>query len=211
MSLAHAFALLTIVATLGLLYAERIESRRLVWATKPFAALGFVLAAASLHALETPHGRAILVGAILGAIGDVLLIRKEDKRWFLWGILAFLAGHLGYVVGFALRGVDPAACAITLAVLAAPGVLVGRYLWPRAGKLAPAVVAYISVITAMMGAAIGAVAAGTTWLLAVGATMFYLSDLCVARERFVEHGFINKLIGQPLYFGGQLVIVFSAL
>jgi hypothetical protein len=35
---------------------------------------------------------------------------------------------------------------------------------------------------------------------------FYLSDLSVARDRFVVTEFNNKLWGWPLYFGAQLVL-----
>lgn len=200
------FALLTIVATVALLFAERAGSRRLIWIFKPIAALGFVLTAYAQGALAHPPGQALFAGAVLGAIGDVFLIRKEDKRWFLFGLVAFLFGHLGYVASFALRGVEAGATATAFALLLLPAALVVRWLWPRAGRLRVPVLAYILVITAMMAAAIGAVRAGATPMIALGAGMFYLSDLCVARERFVAPGFVNKLVGQPLYFGGQLVL-----
>ena len=39
-----------------------------------------------------------------------------------------------------------------------------------------------------------------------GAVLFYVSDLFVARERFVTPGFVNKALGLPLYYGGQLLL-----
>jgi hypothetical protein len=36
--------------------------------------------------------------------------------------------------------------------------------------------------------------------------MFYVSDLAVARQRFVAQSWTNKLWGLPLYFGAQLVL-----
>jgi len=35
--------------------------------------------------------------------------------------------------------------------------------------------------------------------------LFFASDLCVARQRFVSPGFENKLVGLPLYFIAQLM------
>ena len=35
--------------------------------------------------------------------------------------------------------------------------------------------------------------------------MFFLSDLCVARDRFVSPGWENRAVGLPLYFGAQLL------
>jgi len=43
------------------------------------------------------------------------------------------------------------------------------------------------------------------WTL-VAAVMFYASDICVARSRFVSDDFINQLIGLPLYYVAQLII-----
>ena len=53
---------------------------------------------------------------------------------------------------------------------------------------------------------------GSSWapiLIAVGAIAFTISDLFVARERFVQTGFANGAIGLPLYFGSQLLLAYS--
>jgi hypothetical protein len=38
---------------------------------------------------------------------------------------------------------------------------------------------------------------------------FYLSDLFVARQRFVAPAFANRLYGLPLYYLGQFLLAFS--
>jgi len=43
----------------------------------------------------------------------------------------------------------------------------------------------------------------------VGAFAFYLSDLAVARQRFVAKSFWNKAWGLPLYFGAQLILAWT--
>ncbi len=40
--------------------------------------------------------------------------------------------------------------------------------------------------------------------LLFSAVAFFLSDLCVARERFLVSSLWNKAFGLPLYFGAQL-------
>ena len=42
-----------------------------------------------------------------------------------------------------------------------------------------------------------------------GALLFYLSDLFVARNRFMEKSFINRLMGLPLYYTAQFLLAFS--
>lgn len=42
----------------------------------------------------------------------------------------------------------------------------------------------------------------------LGAEMFYFSDICVARERFVVSSPINKFFGLPLYYAAQLLLAY---
>jgi len=43
----------------------------------------------------------------------------------------------------------------------------------------------------------------------IGAILFYLSDLFVARHRFMKQEFVNRLLGLPLYYSGQFLLAFS--
>ena len=43
----------------------------------------------------------------------------------------------------------------------------------------------------------------------VGALLFTASDLSVARDRFVQEGFFNRLWGWPTYFVAQLVLAWT--
>jgi hypothetical protein len=47
------------------------------------------------------------------------------------------------------------------------------------------------------------------FLVIFGAVSFYISDLFVARDRFLKTEFVNRLIGLPLYYGGQFLFAFS--
>jgi len=40
-------------------------------------------------------------------------------------------------------------------------------------------------------------------------SLFYVSDIFVARQRFVARQHINRLVGLPLYYAGQFMIAFS--
>jgi hypothetical protein len=42
-----------------------------------------------------------------------------------------------------------------------------------------------------------------------GALLFYLSDLAVARDRFVRPGLANRLVGLPLYYAGQVLLALA--
>jgi uncharacterized membrane protein YhhN len=72
------------------------------------------------------------------------------------------------------------------------------------------VIAYMVVISAMVALSIGTVALLGNALIVVGAVAFYLSDISVARERFVASTWTNRAWGLPLYFGAQLVLAWCA-
>ena len=176
------------------------ERRGVAWlraAGKLGASASFVALAVSLR----PHDRfglAVLAALALSLLGDALLLSAR-KPAFLAGLVAFLLAHVAYVVALAPASrPSPAALAAILAVTA--GVV--RWLWPHAGELRVPVVAYAAVIAAMLWLALGFPAGAVR----VGAALFWLSDLTVARDRFVREGFANRLVGLPLYYAGQLLL-----
>ncbi len=149
----------------------------------------------------------IAIGLVLGAAGDVALVREDSKVWFLSGIGLFLAGHVAYIVAFHHHFSSPLIAVISLTLAAAFGVVVARWLWPTAGSLRGAVLAYIAVIALMIALAV----ATEEPMIIIGASLFFVSDLLVARQRFVTKSLNNRLIGLPLYYAGQLVLAWSVL
>jgi len=189
------------------LWAVADEARaRLEWLFKPAAALTFIVAAWAHGALDSAWGTVMLAGFVLAAGGDVLLIPK-DRRIFLAGLISFLLGHVAYAIAFAVRGLDLAWVGGASVILVALAVPILRWLWPHVERpMRGPVAGYVVVITAMVALAAGTYGAhGDLWIL-VGAFAFYLSDLAVARERFVSKGFVNRAWGLPLYFGAQLLL-----
>jgi uncharacterized membrane protein YhhN len=178
-------------------------------AVKAAASTGFLGIAIASGAFDTGYGRWVLAALCLSWVGDVALV-SAARRWFLVGLAAFLLGHLAYVGGFAVAGVSRAGAAIAAAALCLPAALVGRWLWPHlaAGMRGP-VAAYIAVISAMVAAAVGGVLGEVPAAALPAAVAFYVSDVFVARDRFVAPGFVNRVAGLPLYYGAQIVFALS--
>jgi len=199
-------AIATGVLVALLLASQKAGQRRLAWIFKPLAAACFIAAGWYAGALDSAWGSVLFAGLVLAACGDVLLIPK-DKRAFLAGLVAFLLGHVAYAIAFAMRGLDlgwTLGSSVLLALIAAP---VLRWLWPHVdSKMRAPVLAYVLVITAMVALAAGTYGAAGDLRILVGAIGFYLSDLAVARERFVKSSFVNRAWGLPLYFGAQLLL-----
>jgi uncharacterized membrane protein YhhN len=188
-----------------LLKAARIGDRGLEGVSKTVASLGFVALGAVGLSRGDPVAAWLVGGLALCALGDVLLI---SERSFDAGLVAFLLGHVAYIVAFHLARPVAAWDLWLAAPPALVGVGAGAWLWPHLGSRRPAVTAYIVVISTMVW---GALAAGPVLgeALTVGAVLFFLSDLTVARHRFVTPEFLNRAIGLPLYYAGQVLIALS--
>ncbi len=197
-------------ALAGLLLAEQRQSAPGVWWFKPIAAAVYIWVALVLGATSTPFGVAVLVALLLSWFGDVLLIPKNRPAVFRAGIIAFLSAHIAFVVAFLVRGVNWPAFLIAAVLLSVPGFAVWRWLAGQVpASLNVAVRFYIVVITVMLAAAIATHIHAPAAIIVLGAAMFWVSDLFVARDRFVAPGFINRLLGLPLYFAAQLLLAIS--
>ena len=189
-----------------LLYAQKSANTKLEWVVKPAASITFVVTGFLQGGMGSTFGRVVLAGLCLAALGDVLLIPK-DKRAFLAGLVAFLLGHVAYGAAFVVRGIEPVTTLAVLLVFTLVAIPILRWLWPSVSvDMRKPVAAYIVVITIMVALSAGAARKDGAWLLVLGAVAFYLSDLSVARDRFVKKEFLNRAWGLPLYFFAQMIL-----
>lgn len=204
-------AAMTAVGLLVTLVADRGERPMLEWVSKPLAAVGFLVAAVGAGCFASPYGSVLFVGLVFCVGGDVLLIPRGSKGAFLGGLGSFLLGHVVFAVAFFVRGVELQAVGLAAIPLIMFGVGVLRWLGPHVpDRMVLPVRAYIAAILIMVAAAAGASALGGPKTIVIGALAFMVSDLFVARNRFVAPGLVNRVWGLPLYFGGQLVLASTA-
>jgi len=205
-----AWILFTLACVGALLAAERHHLRWGVVVAKPLASTGFLGTALAAGAAGSPYGRLVLLALALCWLGDVLLIPRGASRAFLLGLTSFLLGHLAFALAFALRGLAPALAGVALVIATPPAALAWRWLAPHVPRsLRLAVLAYVVVISTMVVTAAGTLGAGGGLAIPLGALCFYLSDLAVARERFVASSFWNKAWGLPLYYTATLLLAAS--
>ncbi len=191
----------------ALLVAERTGSGPAKAVTKMGAAVCFLGLALHLGALDSSYGRTVLAGLVLCAAGDALLLPAGQTIWFQLGIASFLLGHLAYAFAFLGFPMPTLATGIGAVAMIAFGGASLRWLRPHLPQdFRIPVVAYVVVICSMVVTAIGATAGGAPAAAAAGAIAFAVSDLSVARQRFVAATTHNVLWGLPLYFGAQLLI-----
>jgi len=211
----HAYFIWAGVCYAGLLVAlvgEYRSNTSVSMAGKLIAATTYIVAALSLGAMNTTYGRVILGGMGFCWLGDLFLVSRRNRTLFLAGLTSFLAGHVAYTVAFLMRGVDAAVVAITLALMAVFAWRAVAWLHPYTDRgMRVPVWLYLATISVMMVMAAGTHAAEKNMYLLLGAILFVLSDLAVARNRFVKPAFINRAIGLPLYFTAQLLLAASVM
>ena len=175
------------------------------------AATAFIAMALACGALESSYGHLLLAGLLACWIGDACLLSSGRSTGFMAGIGAFLLGHLAYAVAFFHLGLDTTALLIAAVVIGGLGAYTLRWLRPHVpADFRIPVLCYVGVISLMVAASIGAFAEGASVVLPIGAVGFALSDVFVARERFVTKGFVNPGLGLPLYFGSQMLLAYTA-
>lgn len=159
-------------------------------------------------------GPLLAVALALCTIGDAFLA-GDPKRWLPFGLAAFLAGHLVYVLLFWDERGPPGTrfwVIAPLVALAAAAML--ARLWGSLGALKPAVTAYGLAIVAMVATSL--LLPGPRWPATLGALAFMASDAILSLDLFKG----TKLAGSPrltawavwfLYFGGQALITYGML
>jgi len=180
---------------------------------KPLASLSFILVGLT-QTDGSPYANWIVMGLILGAIGDVLLLPDDKPNWFLAGVGVFLLGHIAYIIAFheLIEFSDYTFIGIVPFMI---GGAVYSQLWGHLGSMKLPVGLYVVIISLMVAAALTVYAVSTVssdmkWVILVGAICFYFSDLAVAVDRFVKPWFNNAIWGLPLYYVGQLLLAYSA-
>jgi uncharacterized membrane protein YhhN len=154
----------------------------------------------------------LTIALALGTVGDVVLIKSEG-RGFLPALVAFLMGHIAYVILFLGLGSNAALHSVAMSgTLALAVAVILHKLWPHLGAMRAPVALYALVILAMGFALSMLPLKGALILVVLGGFAFITSDAILGFELFVNH----TKTGHPtwpatalwfLYWGGQTLIL----
>lgn len=206
-----------LAAVFQLTRAESADDRRAEYIFKPLSALGF-LAIPTLSSLAYTPNMWFLSGLAVCGLGDILLLSRTRPLQFKLGMAAFAVGHLAYVGGLwqwtAHAETKLWAFALSGALVVFSSVKVLRWLRPHLpSDMYIPVIIYSAIIGVMVTLALGSFISAPYLLpmiAAVAAVMFAVSDIYVARDRFVIHEPKNARRITPLYFGAQLLFAILA-
>lgn len=196
----------------GLLVAEQQQNQRLRWVFKPAASTLFIIAAA-VAGIDDFYALVVLIGLALCWWGDILLI-PDSRVAFMAGVGAFLLGHVAYIMAFNSVVIFTRLHLGWVLLVAVISSAFFAWLRPHVGAMRFMVLAYVVTITIMVWSAWAIYfesprSADFRWLIVLGATSFYVSDLAVAIDRFVQPQFNNAYWGLPLYYAGQFMLALS--
>ena len=165
------------------------------------ASFGFVAAGFSQGLPRSSAGIAGICGLLCCAAGDIL-----GPGNFLLGAAAFLLAHICFITFNVRRGLSRSHILLPSIILAvAMGIVVG-IMEPHVGNVGELwfVLLYWLVLSVMVATA-WAVRPADCYLR-YGAIIFYLSDIFVARWRYLDSSPINGFFCYPLYYTACLLI-----
>ncbi len=180
-----------------------VDNYSLRIATKPIPLLALLF----LLKPYTHFRKYIFTGLAFSLLGDILL--ESSPSMFVFGLSAFLMGHIAYIVAFAGRSrkID----LLPLGLLIAGGIIIYSVLYPGLHKLAFPVLLYIIVILAMSWRAIAQrnfdKFAG---FAAIGSIFFVFSDSIIAINKFTTAIPYAGYIIMITYWTAQSLIFYSA-
>jgi uncharacterized membrane protein YhhN len=162
------------------------------------------------------------LGILFSLAGDIFLMvsyARFSNRWFLPGLTAFLLAHVAYIAGLNVPPPDVSPFwSIGLAVLLAltASRILRRIVAGVRAKGLPRMVipvtAYGTVITLMLLSALLTLYR-TDWstnaagLVALGAFLFYMSDIILAWNRYVNPIKNGRVLNMAAYHLGQIALV----
>jgi len=212
----NTFVILVLAVALlcGLLFAEKKDNLKGILLTKPILSGLFIATALSQPHHAEPYFYLILTGLVFCFAGDICLAFFFKRRVFTVGLAFFLAGHIFYVLAFFITAGFTTGTCVSLVGTSVISLFVFTRLRPHLDSMIGPVIAYIVIISLMV---VGAASlAGcqdfslhARVLVMAGSLLFYVSDLFVARHRFVKKNIINRYLGLPMYYAAQFMLAFS--
>ncbi len=159
----------------------------------------------------------ITLGIFFGFVGDVTLLWPKKQAFFMIGLVAFLVGHILYIIAFtmAMNLFSMASwwCYLALIGYAAYFYAAFRVFRPYLKEMLIPVVVYMVLLLGMSFVALAVVASTTMgdvqqpWYLFIGSLAFIASDSLIANQVFRKAFKYDQVIIMITYILAQFFIV----
>jgi uncharacterized membrane protein YhhN len=201
------------------IFAHLTQNYRLQYFSKPSLMLILIFYYAINTKKLDPAKYLILLALTFSWLGDVLLlVDKQTKSFFIYGLLAFLAAHIFYIVYFlkVRRFNKPrkSPSALIFVAIAAYSLALFAFIAPNVKNLLAPVAVYALVISAMLAASIAAFDFGRQnfgKFCVTGSLLFIVSDSILAINRFAAPFEYAPAFVMLTYAAAQLLITEGSL
>ena len=207
-------AILVLVALMAGLGSALLTDHSAVWSRVLKIAASTAMVLIVLTGNPTLTGYTVFISAGLAAswVGD-LSLSFPGQRTFLAGLVSFALAHLLYVASFFARSsMDVVAVVVTTIVMAITVTAILRWLLPHVpDQLMTPVTVYLGIITVMVVTSFGTSGAVADPRIPMAAVLFMISDVLVAKQRFVSPTRRNRIVGLPIYYAAQALFAITAI
>jgi len=200
--------ILTAFSLAGALYAQQLHLSNYSKLMLMVASTSFVLIAlvASIK-YKSKYGLSVVIALIFCWFGDFL-----GPYNFRASVVAFLLAHLGFIIAFWFHGIDKKKCLLVHVIFIFLSIEIVYWLLPFIPKGEQTfVIGYTVIITIMVILAAGTISRNVGILIFIAAVLFYISDIFVARWKFVNPSSINAFFCYPLYYTSCVFFALSIL
>ncbi|WP_144394782.1 lysoplasmalogenase [Pleionea sediminis] len=207
------FILLASASLLTLLCCDFFNKKTIAAACKLITSLSLVgYTISNVLTQNNFYSYCILIAILICVIGDLLLI-SQNKNRLAAGIIAFFLGHVFFIVAFFQLPFQYTEWLVSFGIMLVIGYQVYQWLKPNltSSRLKLFVPIYMIILFAMTSLGLSIKIENEPTLVGLGATLFMVSDLFVAYNRFKKPQFHNRLIGLPLYYLGQFILATTVL
>ena len=203
------------------LYGESKENTKIFYASKPLAMPLLILfyIFGVINGVGAERIDWLIVVALIGGMtGDILLMLKNQEKWFLFGMIGFLINQIFYIISFFIGVGDITTFNIWALFLFCPVVLIIAFTVPRFIKktedLKIPVLVYMGAILLMHVATVVRIAVIqeiSTIFIYLGSILFIFSDSILAMIKWEGEFKHGRLINLATYFLAQFYIALGAL
>jgi uncharacterized membrane protein YhhN len=150
------------------------------------------------------------MGLFFGFLGDVGIEKK-----FIYGVAAFLVGHIVYIAAFLYLGGFTWISVLVFLIFSAVIFGVYKILKPDFGKMLKPVAVYTLIIGVMLAVSVvlpfgkNNLPSSQINLIAVGSVLFVMSDFLLAIFNFLKKRYPIRVANISLYFIAQLLLAAS--
>ncbi len=217
----YIFFVLFFIFTIIEVFGEYKDNDKIIYITKPLLMpmliLFYIFGVIDISSIANVNWL-IVVALIGGCAGDIFLMLKDEEKWFLFGMGAFLINQLFYILAFFFSITDYTTFNPWGLFLLGPAIFILIFTVPRflnkSGDMKIPVLVYMAAILLMHIAALvrlSTVQGLASILIYVGSISFIFSDSSIAVNKWAGEFTNARFIIMTTYVMAQFYITLGAL